>query len=219
MEKYRGVTNLCPMAKIVDVCFSEVFLKNVHSNLSQFQHGFMPHRSTTTNLLQFPSFAITAIELGAQVDTIYFDFAKAFDRVNILILLRKLRSRTNVAFNIIKWLESYLNGRYQRVKIGNSISEPFPVTSGVGQGSHSFFIDDLADFLQAMVLFLLFTDDLKIYAAIRTHEDAMRLQAAINAIIVWCDMNELGNNAEKCNVVSYGRKRDLIQFMFCVMSP
>ena len=48
---------------------------------SKHQHGFIPGRSTTTQLLSFLSDCVESIAEGHVVDTIYFDFAKTFDTV------------------------------------------------------------------------------------------------------------------------------------------
>jgi hypothetical protein len=53
-------------------------LKNL---MSINQHGFMKNRSTITNLLEYASFVLNSIEDGNQVDSVYTDFSKAFDRV------------------------------------------------------------------------------------------------------------------------------------------
>jgi hypothetical protein len=45
------------------------------------QHGFMKNRSTVTNLLEYASFVLNSTEEGWQVDSVYMDFSKAFDRV------------------------------------------------------------------------------------------------------------------------------------------
>lgn len=38
---------------------------------------------------------------------------------------------------------------------------------------------------------LLFVDDLKLYLRIQFSEDCCRLQANIDALVDWCDLNEL----------------------------
>jgi hypothetical protein len=53
-------------------------LKNL---ISVNPHGFMKNRSTVTNLLVYASFVHNAIEEGWQVDSVYTNFSKAFDRV------------------------------------------------------------------------------------------------------------------------------------------
>ena len=49
--------------------------------LSKSQHGFLPNKSCVTNLLTMMENWTSAIENGYSVDSIYLDFAKAFDSV------------------------------------------------------------------------------------------------------------------------------------------
>jgi hypothetical protein len=43
------------------------------------QHGFLPGRSCTTNLLSFLDKATEAMDSGQPFDAVFLDFAKAFD--------------------------------------------------------------------------------------------------------------------------------------------
>jgi hypothetical protein len=47
-------------------------------------------RSTITNLLECASFVLNSIEDGNQVDSIYTDFSKTFDRVRHQLLLNEM---------------------------------------------------------------------------------------------------------------------------------
>jgi len=64
------------------------------------------------------------------VDIIYFDFAKAFDSVPHTCLLTKLKSY-GLTGNLLRWLESYLVGRKQRVFINGETSAWCDVLGGV----------------------------------------------------------------------------------------
>jgi len=64
----------------------------VHLEISNdAQHGFMPGRSTITQLLKYYDDILFHLELGREVDAVYLDFAKAFDKVDHGILLHKLK--------------------------------------------------------------------------------------------------------------------------------
>ena len=54
------------------------------------QHGFLPKRSTITNLMNFTQFVSETLESKKQVDIVYTDFTKAFNRVNHDVLFLKL---------------------------------------------------------------------------------------------------------------------------------
>jgi len=61
------------------------------------------------------------LEEGGQIDVIYTDFEKAFDRVPHKRLLSELYSY-NINEDIIKGIKAYLDKRTPRVKINNSYS-------------------------------------------------------------------------------------------------
>ena len=54
------------------------------------------------------------VDNKCQVDTLYLDFAKAFDKVNHELLLLKLK-RFGISGNLLSWLRDYLSGRYSSV--------------------------------------------------------------------------------------------------------
>ena len=60
--------------------------------LSTKQHGFTSGRSTTTQLLNYLDKCVETIVDGGVVDSIYMDFAKAFDSVPHRRLIAKLQS-------------------------------------------------------------------------------------------------------------------------------
>jgi ribonucleases P/MRP protein subunit RPP40 len=67
------------------------------------QHGFFKGRSTVTNLIEFTSYVLNCMENGVQVDAVYTNFSKAFDKVSHSLLLRKL---SNLGFSgiFLNWI-------------------------------------------------------------------------------------------------------------------
>ena len=61
------------------------------------------------------------MDKGNFTSALFLDFRKAFDIVNHQILLSKLRLY-QCDDHSIKWFNSYLSGRCQKVKIGNEES-------------------------------------------------------------------------------------------------
>ena len=63
-----------------------------HHLLADSQHGFRSGRSCLTNLLSFLDRVSGMVDDGGCVDAIFLDFAKAFDKVPHLRLIKKLTS-------------------------------------------------------------------------------------------------------------------------------
>ena len=70
----------------------DAIVKHMTENnlLSKAQHGFIKGKSCVTQLLEFLEDITQAIDNGDDVDIIYLDFCKAFDKVPHKRLLQKL---------------------------------------------------------------------------------------------------------------------------------
>ena len=107
-----------------------------------------------------------ALERRQQVDVIYLDFSKAFDRVSHEKLLFKLQC-LGIGGSLLAWFRSYLSGRRHRVVIDSRSSDFLPVTSGVPQGSilgpllFLIFINDMPNVISKETSLPLFADDSK----------------------------------------------------------
>jgi hypothetical protein len=107
---YRGVAILSWFAKLFEVTVYDYIFFSVKSSMMSAQHGFFKGRSTVTNLIE--------------VDAIYTDFYKAFDKVSHRLLLGKL-AKLGFDGSLLAWIGSYLTGREQFVKASVSHSRRF----------------------------------------------------------------------------------------------
>ena len=82
------------------------------------KHGFLPGKSTVSQLSQVVHHFAVALERRQQVDVIYLDFSKAFDRVSHKKLLFKLECLC-IGGSLLAWFRSYLSGRRHGVVIDN----------------------------------------------------------------------------------------------------
>lgn len=222
LENYRLISILCAFSKVFEIYLYAEIYRAFKPSLSQFQHGFVPGRSTVTNLLCFTRYVHTSFLAGHQVDTIYTDFSKAFDKVNISNLVEALSS-IGLPEALITLLASYLHDRRNRVIFGSTYSKIFNSTSGVPQGSNLgpllfiIFLNSLLDLLNRDELacaFEVFADDLKLYSAIRTVRDCFKFQRFLNLFVTLCKDLDLFLNINKCKVMSYCRKKSPILFNY-----
>ena len=158
---------------------------------------------------------LNALESGCRVDAVYTDFSKAFDRVNHGLLLAKLEA---IGFGVrsLRWFQSFLFGRTQKVKIGNFESGSIEVTSGVPQGGHcspllfNLFLCDIENYI-GYCEYLLYADDLKLFRVVNNEGDSTLLQESLTSFAEWSDLNGLSLNAAKCSSISFSKHKKLIE--------
>ena len=214
MTRRQGITNLSAASKLFEIVVSTVVLSQTKSYIDIDQHGFMPNRSVSTNLLDFVSTCTKHMEEKAQIDVVYTDLKAAFDRIDHRILLQKI-TRLGASRTFTKWLSSYLCGRILRVQLGSCVSSQFTNNSGVPQGSNmgpllfTLFFNDVA-LLLGLGCKLIYADDLKLYLVVRSREDCHRLQALLDVFVNWCGRNRLIISIKKCQVMTFHRTQNPI---------
>lgn len=115
------------------------------------QHGFVPGKSVSSNLLEYSHYISDNLSGNTQVDSIYLDLTKAFDRLNHQILLDKLNGY-GILGSLHKWFASYLLDRTCVVRVGSAFSRPFSAISGDPILAHCSFSYSSMTFL---VVFLI----------------------------------------------------------------
>lgn len=211
IENYRPIAKLSPIPKLFEAIICDSLSFQCRHLISKNQHGFVRNRSTVTNVVEFTNHCISSMEDGFQVDTIYTDFSKAFDRLSHQVLIYKLKL-LGFSSNLSKWIRSYLEGRSLQVSFNSTLSASFGASSGVPQGSHLgpllfvLFINDLFTTLSDSNV-LCYADDAKIFKTIKNSHDAYLLQQDLDKFSKWCDKNLLSINVSKCVHISFTRKR------------
>jgi len=77
--------------------------------------------TTTMQLLHMMDDWTLCLEKGGQIDAIYSDFEKAFDKVPHKRLISKLYSYM-IDEGVIKWIVNFLKARKYRVRVNGSYS-------------------------------------------------------------------------------------------------
>ena len=90
IANYRGAALQNIIPKLLDSINSNHLNFNIRNVIDKSQHGFVKHRSTITNLVEFTSQTLSEMNTHSQTDAIYIDVAKAFDSVNVKLLIDKL---------------------------------------------------------------------------------------------------------------------------------
>lgn len=178
-----------------------------NDRMNQDQHGFRAGRSCLSQLLAHYETILGKLEYNKNVDVVYLDFAKAFDKVDHGILLHKTR-QMGITGKLGMWLHSFLTGREQCVAAGGAVSQPSEVTSGVPQGSvlgPLLFLIHISDInihvLHSSVVS--FADDTRVLKEVSSISDADQLQTDLTSLYSWAEHNNMSFNNNKFEHIHY----------------
>ena len=129
-------TSLPAIAKILDAIIAEHLTSflNRQGLITDHQYGFVSCKSTLEQLIVLSSRVAKALDKRTDYNTLFLDFAKAFDKVPHTVLLRQLA--TIISPEAVSWLTNYLRDRSFCAKVLSVKSPTHPVSAGVPQGSH-----------------------------------------------------------------------------------
>jgi hypothetical protein len=217
ITNYRPISILNTLSKLLEKLIYNGIYRIVKQGISHHQHGFLRHRSTISNLAEFTDYVLRGMECHGQVDVIYTDFEKAFDRVDHAILLNKL-FRLGIRGDLLGWVTSYLTNRSQAVVMGGFRSDFIRVPSGVPQGSHLgplFYCAYIYDIHRCFKNseHILYADDKKVYKTVSSFSDCVSVQDDLNTLVDYYKTNNITVNINKCQCISFShRRKEIIEF-------
>ena len=214
---YRPVSLTCIICKILESFIRDSIMEHMrkHKLFSDKQFGFINGRSTVLQLLKALDEWTLELDMRKDVNVIYCDFMKAFDKVPHLRLIHKLKMY-GITEPYTSWFKSFLLDRRQRVVVNGTTSEWKEVTSGVPQGSvlgpllFVLYINDLPDVIKNGSGIYLFADDTKLYKSISSTTDCESLQKDLFEMQKWADMWLLKFHPDKCKVMKLGNKNQTV---------
>lgn len=201
---YRPISKLSSICKIMEkiVTLQLYGYLELNNLLPSCQYGFRKGRSTTGQMLQCLSLWHNYVSSSIPADTIYLDFAHAFDSVPHNKLLFCCR-QFGIGDPLLSWIEAYLRDRTLRVQVDEELSSPRPITSSIPQGgclSPLLFILYTAPLLNQLTALGLsvhaYADDVKI-----TSHCPKLLQAGLDVVSEWCKLWQLKLSIGKCTIL------------------
>ena len=207
-KNYRPISLTSSICRLLESIIKDCIIDHIFSQnlLSGRQHGFLPGRGTTTQLLHSLNNWTTAHDLHEIMEIVYTDFSKAFDRVSHRKLLQVIQAYGIIGTNL-SWINEFLSDRTQQVIIEDELSSPLDVLSGVPQGSvlgpllFIIYIEDIQNCCEKNSKIGLYADDSKIFST-----DAKSLQGTLSHLDKFIEDRQLLLAADKCQHLSISSK-------------
>ncbi len=81
VENYRPISLLSLISKVLERCVFYNIKHHVFNQINHCEHGFMPGKSCVMQLIEVFEQIGRKLDSGEQIDVIYLDMSKAFDKV------------------------------------------------------------------------------------------------------------------------------------------
>ena len=217
ISNYRPISVLNVFAKILEKVVYDRLANYVDATgiLYAKQFGFRSGHSTEMAVTEVVSHIHRALNEKNCSLMVSMDLSKAFDTINHEILCRKL-TKYGVRGNILRWFQSYLESRSQRVKFQNKLSQPELITQGVPQGSNLgpllfvLYINDfhrICDNCEAV----LYADDCNVLFDFKRTDSTIirRVNSTLETFSNWFSCNRLSLNVGKTHFLAFSGRNKL----------
>nr|CAH7727550.1 unnamed protein product [Callosobruchus chinensis] len=211
----RPISILCGLSKLAEKIFARqlsIYLKE-NNILPPTQSGFREGHSCTTALLNITDDIFHALDDGECMALIMLDFSRAFDTINHETLLAILKS-CGLCAEPLSLFQSYLNNRCQAVKIGQKLSKPRLLASGVPQGSvlgpllFSLYTSQFPKFIKYCSVHM-YADDMQIYRSFPLgclQVALSEINEDLNTLSSFSRMHSLNLNPNKSVALVFSKK-------------
>ena len=143
------------------------------------------------------------------------DISAAFDTICLSKLIDRPRDEFGINSVALSWIESYISGRSQFVKIGRHFSTLSHLDFGDPQGSvlgpllFSVYVSPVGDVIRTTGLkHHQYADDTQVYVEVRSGKNCAvgtkKIEECTLAVQVWFQLNDLQLNLPKSEVISLG---------------
>ena len=219
LKNYRPVSNLPFISKIVEKAVCSQILNHLKSNdlLVKHQSAYRKLHNTETALVKIQNDLLISADKKEISVIALLDLSAAFDTIDHTILLKRLENFFGFDGTVLNWLNSYLSGRSQCVKIDNVTSDPTPLSFGVPQGSvlgpilYTLYTTPLGNIIKNHNLnYHMYADDTQLYLSIEPTNlsDLIHsFEKCIHDVKNWMLHNRLKLNDEKTEIIVCNPKK------------
>ena len=211
---YRPLMNLQFLSKVIE----KVVLKRLNAHMDRNnlhnpnQYGYKKNHSTETLLLEIVDQTLIGYDKNSATVLVLLDMSAAFDTVDLKKLLDILENKIGLKGVALKWFQSFLLGRKQKVKINGFTSELLYTLYGVPQGSvlgpvlFNIYVASLSSVIEGLDMFTsTYADDtnarIKLSLQFQYFNISIRIPALLKEIHKWMNSYFLKLNPTKSEII------------------
>ncbi len=188
--------------KVFESLVKSHICSSIPVTLDPLQFAYHPNRSTDDAISHVLHSSLTHIDSnnGNYVRLLFIDYSSAFNTIVPIKLASKL---TNLGLNssLCDWIQDFLNGRPQVVKVGQFISNSITLNVGAPQGCvlspllYSLYTHDCVS-SHSSTSIIIFADDTVVLGLISNNDETAYL-GEVERLTSWCQDNRLSLNVSK----------------------
>jgi len=212
-SNYRPISLLSIFNKILEKLISKrLYNFFEHEKIFyKYQFGFRKNHSTGLAVLEVTDFCYANLDNNKYVLSLFIDLQKAFDSIDINILLVKLFNY-GIRGIMFEWLKDYLHERTQYTFVNGIKSNVSKINFGVPQGSvlgpllFLIYVNDIHRATSEATP-KIFADDTNIFIFADNLTDlSIKTNSCLDKIYHWCLANRLTINLQKTNFTVFHLK-------------
>jgi hypothetical protein len=129
---YREISLLSTAYKILSNIFLTMLTPYVNEIIGDHQCGFHRNRSTMDQIFYIRQILEKKYEYNGTVHQLFIDFKKAYDSIKREVLYNILLE-FDIPKKLFRLIKMCLNETYSKVRIGELLSDKFPIQNGLKQ--------------------------------------------------------------------------------------
>ena len=222
LKNYRPVSNLAFVGKLIEKVVQIRLSEHLEENNLNipYQSAYKKNFSTETLLIRVVNDLLIAADENKATVVMLLDLSAAFDTVDHNKLLHILEQEIGIKGNALSWFRSYLCGRCQKVKIGDTESIEITIRFGVPQGSvlgpilFNIYIRSLYKTINSTLFNVHgFADDHQVFKSFKTESEYQimtdELPVCFRVINEWMTTHFLQLNPGKTEIMVFGTQNTL----------
>ncbi len=206
----RPISLTCTLSKYMESFVGNWLLDKTERSIDLRQYGGMKGLSTTHALVDLLHHIHESAHIGNTSRICFIDYSKAFDLIDHTILIQKIR-RLGVDDLVVRWINDYLSGREQRVKLGHQLSSWLKLNGAVPQGSclgplcFIIYVSDMD--IDENTIVHKYIDDITVTECLSDIRDS-NMQHFVDSIGSWSNRNNMKLNSTKTKEMTITFKKN-----------